>query len=135
MKCFAGLFTALVVTMAGLVVAPAANADPYPHSIATYCHAKAKTNPIPTTVRPRFIFWITTDGNGVPHTNVHITIKRKSTGHVVRRTTRWYDGGKPTWAFKKLHNPGRYKFILRTATGANSVYKNCSVSRVLRVTR
>ncbi len=62
MKVLIGLVTALLVFLAGLVDAPAAHASPYPHTITTYCHSKAVKNPISRDTRPRFRFWITTNG-------------------------------------------------------------------------
>jgi len=135
MKLFAGLFAAVVLSCAGLVAVPPADADPYAHTVTTTCHATAKRKVIPTTVRPRFFFWVTTDGNGSPHTTVKITVKRVSTGAVVRRTERQYDGEVSLWSFRRFQRPGAYRFIFRTATGPDSVYQNCSVGRRLRVVR
>jgi hypothetical protein len=138
MKLFAALVTTLVltlvVTLEGMVAAPVASAAPYPHTVTTYCHAQAKPSRIPSSVRPKFYFWITTNGNGRPQTRVNITIERISDGSVVHRTHRRYDERRELWRFKTLR-PGLYRFVFRTRVAENSVYKNCSVSRRLRVTR
>jgi hypothetical protein len=134
MKVLIGLATALLVFLAGLVDTPAAHAAPYPHTITTYCHSKAVKNPISRDTRPRFRFWITTNGNGRPTTIVHIRIVNRKTHQLVRKANRWYNEPVETWRFKKL-KPGRYKFKFHTATGPVSVYKNCSTASRLRVTR
>jgi hypothetical protein len=133
MKVRTGLVTALVVST-GLVAPPAAQAAPYPHTITTYCHADAVKNPISRSTRPKFRFSITTNGNGRPKTTVRISIIRKRDGVVVSRTRRSYNEPVETWSFRRLHR-GRYKFVFRTATGHQSVYKNCRDAAGLRVTR
>jgi len=133
MKVRTGLVPALLLST-GLVAPPVAQAAPYPHTITTDCHAKAVQNPISTSTRPRFRFWVTTDGNGRPKTTVRIKIIRNRDGVVIRRTSRLYNERVETWSFRRLHR-GRYTFVFRTATGENSVYKDCRDAARLRVTR
>lgn len=135
MKALAGLTTALMLTLTGLAVAPAATAaSPYPHTITTYCHARAKHNPISTKTTPKMIFRITTAGNAVPKATVFIKIIRRSDGKVIRKDVRRYNDTVETWSFRRL-KPGRYKFHFHAVTGERSVYKDCSDDALLRVTR
>jgi hypothetical protein len=135
MKALAVLTTALMLTLTGLAIAPAATAaSPYPHTITTYCHAKAKHNPITRKTTPKMVFRITTAGNATPKASVFVKIIRRSDGKVIGKAVRRYNDPVETWRFKRL-KPGRYRFHFQTVTGARSVYKNCSDNARLRVTR
>ena len=134
MKVLTGLVTALIVSISGLVLAPAANAAPYPHTVPTDCHARLLDSKITTKQKPSAFFRITTQGNYTPSARVTIRITRNSTGRTVERAQRFYNGGTEKWTFSRL-GKGTYTVSFRAQTADRSVFKNCNDASFLRVTR
>ena len=133
MKVFTGLAAALIVALTALV-APAATAAPYPHTVETTCHARAVDDTIDRDRFPRFRFRIATAGNASPNAQVFITVRRASDGQVLDRTERYYNQDVEFWAFAK-RRPGNYLYTFYAVTPPNSVYENCFDVADIRITR
>jgi hypothetical protein len=123
LKFLLGLVSAILLT-AGLVsVAPAANAAPYPNSVATYCAANGGARAVNVRVRA--------DGNRQPEGVANITVRKA--GEVVRKTFVKFDGG--DFSHKRYANRLRKGTYTVSVMGnpTNGAYKNCSHSFRVRV--
>ena len=124
MKLVLGLVSASVLS-AGLVsVAPAANAAPYPNSVATFCAANGGTKAVNVRVRA--------DGNRQPQGVA--TIKVHKAGELVRKTFVRFDGGDFSHLeyAHPLRKPGRYTVTVK-GNPTNGAYQNCARSFRVRV--
>jgi hypothetical protein len=111
-----------------LVVAPAANADPYPRSIDTECVAVAADVTVRPGQRVKVRFKWTADGNLTPRGTVKYTVTRKKTG-TVERGSFWSGAQNQTQKrFFSFERKGNYYVDFRTTLGPQSVFRNCSAS-------
>ena len=123
MKFLLGLVSATVLTACLVTVAPAANAAPYPNSVATYCAANGGARAVNVRVRA--------DGNRQPSGVANITVRKA--GDVVRKTFVNFDGG--DFSHKQYANrlrKGRYTVTVM-GNPTNGAYQNCSKSFDVRV--
>lgn len=109
--------------VASMLVAPAAQADPYPRSIDTQCIAVAADTKVGVgdTVVTKFKW--TASGNVTPKGRVTYTVQLKKTGTVQQGSFR-ADGTKKR-SFK-LRARGNYVIRFETAAPDTSVLRNCS---------
>ncbi|WP_210438958.1 hypothetical protein [Nocardioides xinjiangensis] len=120
--------TTTIAALGSLVVAPAAQADPYPRSIDTECVAVAAD----TTVGPgdtvKIKFKWTADGNITPKGRVEYVVRRVRTGVV--ETGSFWSGAANKAQTKNFsfERKGNYYVEFDTAAKSTSVFRNCSAS-------
>lgn len=132
MKTLACLFTAALMSLAGLVAVPA-SAAPYPHSVATNCQAVTKS-PIRAGRRPVVRFRWFTAGNATPSGKVRVRVVNRKTGKAVHTSHRFYRGGTAKWRLGRL-SKGNYRISFVARPGSNSVFTTCRAGVRLRVKR
>lgn len=118
----------MFAALSTMLVAPAAQADPYPRSVDTECVAVAAD----TTVGPgdsvKVKFKWTADGNITPKGRVDYTVIRKRTG-TVERGSFWSGAANKTqtrtFSFKRT---GNYYVEFQTKAKATSIFRNCEAS-------
>ena len=135
MKTFAHLSTVAAVTLAGLSFAPAAHAEPYPHSVDTQCTAVVKRSPVAAGVAPVFRYRWVTVGTAAPTGKVKIRVIRRKTGDVVQRSSRAYTGERTSYSVRPIQKRGRYDVVFVARGGAESVFENCTTRATFRVKR
>ena len=133
MKKFATLFATSALMLVGTLVAPAAQADPYPQSVATTCTATTNS-PVTEgqTVRIR-VEW-TSAGNATPRGDVQVNVISKKDDEIVRSVERYYAGKPLTFKFKGL-KAGGYQVRIAATTPATSGFKSYRTRTFVRVTR
>ena len=123
LKFLLGLVSAFLLSAGLVTVAPAANAAPYPNTVATFCAANGNARAVNVRVRA--------DGNRQPKGVATITVRLA--GDVVRKTFVNFDGG--DFSHKRLANTlrkGRYTVTVK-GNPTNGAYQNCSKSFGVRV--
>lgn len=120
--------TTTLVALGSLVLAPAAQADPYPRSIDTECVAVAADTKVGLGDAVKVKFKWTADGNITPKGRVDYTVTRVRTGEVDSGTF-WSGAAKKaqtkTFSFERT---GNYYIEFSTKAQKTSVFKNCSAS-------
>lgn len=120
--------TTTLLALGSLVIAPAAQADPYPRSIDTTCVAVAADTKVGPGDSVKIKFKWVADGNVTPKGRVNYTVTRKKTG-VVDKGFLWSGAKKQSSKlFVKLQRTGNYYVEFETAVSKKSVFKNCSAS-------
>jgi hypothetical protein len=111
-----------------MLIAPAAQADPYPRSIDTACVAVAADSKVGPGDRVKVKFKWTAEGNITPKGRVNYTVIRKRTGTVDKGF--FWSGAKKQSSVKyfRFARTGNYYVEFETATKASSVFRNCSAS-------
>jgi hypothetical protein len=119
--------TTTIAALGSLVLAPAAQADPYPRSIDTQCVAFADGTVAPSAnARVRFTW--TADGNVAPSGSVRFVVKRAN-GVIVKRGSIWKPARRDTKRVKlTFDTPGNFIVKFRTNTGPSSVFQNCKAT-------
>jgi hypothetical protein len=118
----------MFAALSTMLVAPAAQADPYPRSVDTECVAVAAD----TTVGPgdsvKVKFKWTADGNITPKGRVKYTVIRKRTG-VVDTGTFWSGAANKTQTrIFRFERTGNYYVEFQTQAKATSIFRNCEAS-------
>lgn len=108
-----------------MLIAPAAQADPYPRSVDTACVAVADDRKVGPGDRVKIKFKWTADGNITPKGRVDYTVIRKRTG-VVEKGSFWSGAANRTqtriFSFKRT---GNYYIEFQTKAKATSIFRNC----------
>ena len=111
-----------------MLIAPAAQADPYPRSIDTACVAVAADTKVGPGDRVKVKFKWTADGNITPKGRVNYTVIRKRTG-VVEKGFFWSGAKKQaTVRYFRFARTGNYYVEFETAAKRTSVFRNCEAS-------
>ena len=133
MKKFATLFATSALALVGTLVAPAAQADPYPQSVETTCTVTTNT-PVPKgrTVRVR-VNWFSA-GNASPRGDIRVNVIRLKDDKLVRSVERYFSGDALTYKFTDLR-PSGYKVRVIASTPASSVFQGYKTSSFFRVTK
>ena len=112
-----------------MLIAPAAQAAPYPRSINTQCVVNVEDNTISPSANARVRFTWTADGNVSPRGSVKFIVKRANNGVVVKRGSFYMSKNIRTKSFKlAFEDQGKYTVKFRTNTGPSSVFQNCETS-------
>ena len=125
--------TALAATtfaaLGSLLIAPAAQADPYPRSIETNCVVNVEDNTISPSANARVRFTWTADGNVSPRGSVKFVVKKANNGVVVKRGSFFIPKNTDSKKFNLLfENQGKFIVKFRTNTGPSSVFQNCETT-------
>lgn len=131
MKTIASFIAASATVLAGAMISPA-SAEVYPHTVDTTVNAKSP-NRVRAGARVRVRINWDTSGNATPSGKVVVKIINKRTGKVVRKKTKSISGTRSV-RFAKLR-PSRYKIVVKAIAPSDSVFKNDSTKRRLRVVR
>ena len=111
-----------------VLIAPAAQADPYPRSIDTECVAVAADTKVGPGDRVKVKFKWTADGNITPKGRVDYTVTRVRTG-VVEKGSFWSGAANKTQTRNfTFERTGNYYVEFETKAKATSVFRNCSAS-------
>jgi len=111
-----------------MLIAPAAQADPYPRSIGTQCVAVAADSKAGPGDRVKVKFKWTAEGNITPKGRVNYTVTRKKTG-TVEKGFFWSGAQKQaTSKFFRFKRTGNYHVEFASAAKASSVFRNCEAS-------
>ena len=120
--------TTTLLALGSLVIAPAAQADPYPRSIDTECVAVAADTKVAPGEAVKIRFKWTAEGNITPKGTVKYVVTRKKTG-TVESGSFWSSATKKgvtkTFTFKRT---GNYYVEFDTKAQKTSVFKNCSAT-------
>ena len=124
--------TALAATtfaaLGSLLIAPAAQADPYPRSIDTECVAVASDTTVGIGDSTKVKFKWTADGNITPKGTVKYAVIRKGSG-TIEKGSFWSGGANRTqtrtFSFERR---GNYYVEFQTKTQDTSIFRNCSAS-------
>ena len=117
-------FAALSTTL----VAPAAQAAPYPRSIDTQCIAVAADSKVGINERVKVKFKWTADGNITPKGRVKYTVTRVRTGTVETGTFWSGAANRVQKRFFRFKRTGNYYVEFQTQAKASSIFRNCSAS-------
>lgn len=111
-----------------MLIAPAAQADPYPRSVDTVCVAVAADTKVGPGDRVKVKFKWTAEGNITPKGRVGYTVIRKRTGVV--ETGSFWSGAqdKTSVKFFRFKRTGNYFVEFETKAKASSIFRNCSAS-------
>jgi hypothetical protein len=118
----------MFAALSTVLVAPAAQADPYPRSVDTECVAVADDTRVGPGEAVKVKFKWTADGNITPKGRVKYTVIRKRTG-VVDTGFFWSGAANKTqtriFRFKRT---GNYYVEFQTKAKATSIFRNCEAS-------
>ncbi|WP_374457519.1 hypothetical protein [Nocardioides sp.] len=120
--------TTTLVALGSLVMAPAAQADPYPRSIDTSCVAVADDTQVAPGEAVKVKFKWTAEGNVTPKGTVKWTVRNTKTGTV--ETGSFWSGAAKKAVTKTFTfaSKGNYYVEFDTKAQKTSVFKNCSTS-------
>lgn len=120
--------TTTIAALGSMLIAPAAQAAPYPRSIDTQCVAVAADSKVAPGDRVKVKFKWTAEGNITPKGRVNYTVIRKGTGKVEKGF--FWSGAKKQASvnFFSFARRGNYYVEFQTATSKDSVFRNCSTS-------
>ncbi|MCU1438978.1 hypothetical protein [Nocardioides sp.] len=116
------------VALSTMLIAPSAQAAPYPRSIDTACVAVAADSKVGPGDRVKVTFKWTADGNITPQSRVTYTVTRKGGGAV--ESGFFWSGAKKQSSVKffRFARNGNYYVDFETATKRTSVFRNCEAS-------
>jgi hypothetical protein len=120
--------TTTVAALGLTLLAPAAQADPYPRSIDTSCVAVAADTTVGPGDKVKVKFKWTAEGNITPKGDVKFVVTRKGTGTVERGS--FFSGAKKQSSIRvfRFARKGNYYVQFQTTTNSKSVFRNCSTS-------
>lgn len=114
--------------LGSMLIAPAAQAAPYPRSVDTACVAVAADSKVGPGDRVKVKFKWTADGNITPKGRVKYTVTRVRTG-TVETGTFWSGAANRTQKrFFRFKRTGNYYVEFQTQAKASSIFRNCSAS-------
>jgi hypothetical protein len=118
-----------LAALGSMLIAPAAQADPYPRSVNTNCVVNVEDNTISPSSNARVRFTWTADGNVSPRGSVKFVVKKANNGVVVKRGSFFKPKGTKTVTNKLVfEDAGKFIVKFRTNTGPSSVFQNCQVA-------
>ena len=111
-----------------MLIAPAAQADPYPRSVDTECVAVAADTKVGPGDSVKVKFKWTADGNITPKGRVSYTVTRVRTG-TVESGSFWSGAANRTQTRNfTFERTGNYYVEFQTKAKATSIFRNCSAS-------
>lgn len=118
-----------IAALGSMLIAPAAQAAPYPRSIDTQCVVNVEDNTISPSANARVRFTWSADGNVSPRGSVKFVVKKANNGVVVKRGSFFKPTGTKTVSNKLVfEKAGRFIVKFKTNAGPSSVFQNCQVS-------
>ena len=120
--------TTTIAALGSMLVAPAAQANPYPRSIDTSCVAVAADTKVGPGDEVKVKFKWTADGNITPKGRVNYVVTRKGGGTVEKGF--FWSGAKKQSSINYFSFDRRGNYYIDFETGAmnTSVFRNCSAS-------
>ncbi len=127
-KYVVAVATTTIATLGSMLVAPAAQAAPYPRSVDTDCIAVADDNRVRPREQVKVKFKWTAEGNLTPSGRVEYAVIRKGTGVVDRGAFYSNSRSESSVNFFRFSRSGTYYVRFATDTRRDSIFRDCSTS-------